>query len=223
MNIHEVFRQSQLRIELLSADVAHAYLGIASLFVRFSHPSLPSWGLDLGSAATSVSFTIRSTISPGTSASSRSFASASWFTSTRAACHADQCPETSVPQGRRRHVGNAADPVGNDRDRDHGEPEEGQPSVHLPHEHGIALDGGPQRLDDTHASGSVTTSWSTRRDSKHVILNTRHTGDPAPVRASRRPSASARSRAARNARRPMDSMKVRRPSVAHRRRLGAHA
>lgn len=41
MHVHQVLRQSQLRIEPLSANLADADLWIASLFVLLSHLSLP--------------------------------------------------------------------------------------------------------------------------------------------------------------------------------------
>jgi hypothetical protein len=42
MHVHEVLGQSQLRVELLAAYMAHADLGIATLFVLLSHLSPPS-------------------------------------------------------------------------------------------------------------------------------------------------------------------------------------
>ena len=52
------------------------------------------------------------------------------------------------PQRERGNIGHAADPVGEDRDGDHEEPEDREPSVHSPHEDGVSLNGGPERFDE---------------------------------------------------------------------------
>lgn len=54
MHVYEVLGKSQLRVELLATNVAHADLWIASLFVLLSHLSAPFAGTRALSAATSV-------------------------------------------------------------------------------------------------------------------------------------------------------------------------